>query len=241
MEWLTLEQAVDQKFQVYGSPEPQCLELPADLGALPVEIPLPGHFVEMGICPAPSHQWYGRIGGRPIIVEREKETVDGRERVFIYTSYLPTQDEHGDWIVLQELSELPASIFLIRPSFIQSRTLKPHFVVNRPDPAGWNSVVYNASSRSEAENLLEFLKRDAFNQECFVAAPEPVGLWSAIRTEDGRETILCTYSNRSGAISLGCSLSKRPGSGVLVVKDRSNKSPEQYLISGGRVVASSGD
>ena len=237
MHWLTLENAITQHFRVHGSP-PQYLEFPADVTQLFADIPTTPHFEEPGLIPGPSYQWYGRSGDRPLILECEREPHGNQERAFLHTSYLQRQDQRGDWIVLTELSELPPSICVTRPNFILSRCLTPEWVVFRSNPAGWNSVVYNASSLRDAEKLLEFLKRDSVNNDYFLGHPEPEGLWSAIRTLEGKEEVLCTYPTRSGAISVACHLSDGMPSELLVIKDRSGTNPQEYFVSGGQVKGS---
>jgi len=238
MKWLTFDNLTVHKFQIRGSP-PQYLEFPAELHHLAAQIPTPPHFEESGLIPGPSYQWYGRTNDRPLIVEREKEIDDNNQRVFVHTSYLSRQDQLGDWSVLGELSDLPASILVTRPRFILSRTTTPKWVVFRPDPAGWNSVIYNASSEGEAQDLLDFLNRDESNSGCFIGPPEPEGLWSAIRTAKGRDEVLCTYPTRSAALSVACVISSQSPSEILLVKDRSNANPNLYLVSGGQVIQDS--
>jgi len=170
MEWLSLEQALAQGFQVRGDP-PQYLELPAELDRLASQIPTPAHFEQIGIAPSPSYQWFARIGERAIIVEREKPAINPEGRVFVYTNYLPKQNELGDWTSLLDLAELPSSIYVTRPRYILSRTLDPEHVLFRPDEMGNNLPVYNAASRHDAEGLLAFLKQDSFNELCFIGPP----------------------------------------------------------------------
>jgi hypothetical protein len=237
MEWLTLENAIAENFRVHGAP-PQYLEFPADMKRLFAEIPTAPHFEEPGLIPGPSYQWYGRSGDRPLILECEQEPHDNHGRAFVHTSYLQRQDQMGDWTVLTELSDLPSSICVARPTFILSRSTMPEYVVFRSNPAGWDSVVYNASSRRDAENLLSFLKRDTLNENCFIGQPEPEGLWSAIRTVEGEEEVLCTYPTPSGALSVACRLSDEMPSELLVIKDRSGANPQQYFVSAGRVIDS---
>lgn len=237
MEWFTLGQAISENLRVWGSP-PQLLDFPADIGRLSAQIPTSPHFEEVGITPGPVYQWFGRIGGRAFILEKEREPQTKDERVFVHTSYLQSQDERGDWTVLFELSDFPASIHLMRPNFIQSRNLTPAWVLLRPNPAGWNNIVYNAGSRGEAEDFLEFLQRDSFNESCFIDRPEPEGLWSVLRTRNGHEEVLSTYPTCSGALSVACNLSLQFPSETLVVMDRSKTRSMQYFISGGRVIGS---
>ena len=234
MEWLTLEKAIAQNFQVHGSP-PQYLEFPADIKKLSAEIPTIARAEEAGLIPGPSYQWYAQCGDRWLILECEQDPQSSSTRAFLHTSYLQRQDQFGDWSVLTELSNLPSAISVTRPTFILSRTTMPEWVVFRPDPAGWNSVVYNASSHRDAENLLAFLKNDTYNNNCFIAQPEREGLWSAIRTVEGEEEVLCTYPTRSGALSVACHFSNEKPSELLVVRDRSSASSQQYFVSGGRV------
>lgn len=163
-----------QKLEVRGAP-PQCLEFHADLAELASHIPTPAHFEELGIVPSPTWQWFARIGDRMIIVEQEKETHTADERVFVHTSYLPNQDELGDWASLLDLRELPRAIHVTRPRYIVSRTLEPEHVVFRPDELGANIPVYNASSRRDAGGLLAFLKQDRFNARCFIGPPSLPG------------------------------------------------------------------
>jgi hypothetical protein len=237
MQWLTLEEATNQKLQIRGTPVPQMIELPADLKRLTSEMPIPGRFMAMGDIPSPSYQWYAWIGSRPIILECEASVqADIPGRVFLHTSYLKQQDRSGDWIVLRELGVLPNSIHIARPNYIMSRTINPAYVVFRPDPAGWNGVVYSAASIHEAEELLEFLKQDKSNENCFIGPPEVDGDWSAIQDDNGGEHILCSYPNRNTALSFACSFSARTPTMTLLVKDRSNMNAEQYFVSQGRVI-----
>src|SRR5882724_6841083 len=223
MLWLTQDEVIAQGFQVRGSPTPQVVDFPADLENLSAEIPVPPSFEEQGFIPGPSYQWYGRIGNRCVILEREKEELPRvGKRVVVYTSYLEQQDKSGDWTVLFDLSALPSAIFVTRPNFIMSRVVNPEDVVFRPNPSGWNAAVYNASSRSEAEELLKFLKQDRSNGDCFIGPPEPQGLWSAVQEDEGQGRVLCTYPVPSAAISFACDISSRTPSGRLIVKDNSN-------------------
>lgn len=235
MEWLTLEKAIAQNFRVHGSP-PQYLEFPADLKRLSAEIPITGHFEEAGLIPGPSYQWYARSGHRSLILECEQDPQADYERIFLHTTYLQCQDDLGDWTVLNELSDMPSSIWVTRPTFILSRSTTPDWMVFRSHPAGWNSVVYNASSHRDAENLLAFLQRDSYNDNCFIGHPEPQGRWCAIRTVEGKEEVLCTYPTSSAALSVACEFSRDTPSELLLVEDRSSANPEQYFVSCGRVI-----
>ncbi len=236
MKWVTLDEAITQKLQVRGTPVPQEIDLPADIKKLPAEIPIPPHFDKAGFIPSPSCQWYALIGDRFLILECEEEpSVSLGKRVFIHTSYLEYQEKSGDWTVLLDLSGLPSSIHVTRPNFIMSRVVKPQYVVFRPDPAGWNAAVYNATSHHEAEELMKFLNQDKANDSCFIGPPEPEGCWSAIQKDNGQEHVLCTYPTRSTAISVACDISSRRPLATLLVKDRLNTSKEQYVVSQGRV------
>jgi len=236
MLWMTQAEAIAQHFQVCGSPVPQEIEFPADLQKLSAQIPVPARFEQQGIVPAPTYQWYGMIGTRPLILGYEKDRPAG-ERVFIYTSYLHQQDQSGDWTVLLELSELPDSIFVMRPNFIMSRVREPKHVVFRPDPAGWNASLYAAASYEDADSLLKFLRQDKANDGCFIGPPEPQGQWATIQKDSEGERVLCNYPMRSTAISFACQVSSCTPSLVLVVKDLSRNSPDQYFVREGRVIS----
>jgi hypothetical protein len=236
MLWLTRADADAQNFQVRGSPTPQMIEFPADLNKLGTQIPVSPHFEQEGFIPSASYQWYGWINKRPVILEREKDHLGVPERVFLHTSYLENQDQSGDWMVLLDLSELPDSIHIGRPNFIQSRVRTPEHVVFRSEPAGWNAILYNASSHQEAEALLKFLRLDKANDRCFIGPPEPQGSWSAIHEDNGRQRVLCTYPLKSAAISFACRESLRAPSVVLVVKYLSNLNPDRYFVSQGRII-----
>jgi len=235
MDWIKFEELEEEKFEVRGSP-PQYLEFPCDVTGLAAEIPTEAHFEKEGFIQGPTLHWYARAAGRPLIIEHEDSSRREIQRVFIHTSYLPIQDRSGDWTVLLDLLELPKSIPVMHPTFILSRTTHPKNVVYRPQAAGWNSVIYYASSLTEAEQLLAFLTRDSFNEACFIGPPEPEGLWSATRNEDSQEKILCTYLTRNAALSFACTLSLQDSSKPLLVKDRSHNSSDQYFVSGGKVV-----
>lgn len=236
MLWLKRDDANAQNFQVRGSPTPQEIEFPAYCDKLKAQIPLEPYFEQEGFIPGPSYQWYAWIGKRPLILECERRDAGVSHRVFVHTSYLAEQDRRGDWTVLLELSELPDSIHVGRPNFIMSRVREPKHVVFRPDPAGWNQTLYNAGSRGEAEELLEFLRLDQTNATCFIGPPEPLGQWSAIQNVNGHERVLCTYPFRNAAMSFACEFSLRTPSAVLVVKDLSRSDPKQYRVSDGQVV-----
>jgi hypothetical protein len=237
MRWLTLDEAIAQGFQVRGSPLPQVIELAADSEKVAAQIPVPPRHLEMGDIPGPSCQWYGLIGERAVILEGERSKhALVPDRIFVHTSYLEPQDTLGDWVVMHEFTELPGAICLTRPLHIMSRNRKREHVVYRPDPAGWNANIYDAASRHEAEELLDFLKQDAWNEGCFVGAPEPEGYWSAMRSDGGGQHVLCTYPHRNAALSFACNESSRTPSAVIVVKDRSSATNEQYVVSGGRVI-----
>lgn len=241
MHWMTFEEATERRFQVRGTPVPQQIELLADVKELSNEIEVPGRFMEMGDIPGPSFQWYAWIGDRPIILEREAKVGEGiPERVFIHTSYLERQDKFGDWSVLRELTELPISIYVTRPSHIVSRSANHDYIVFRPDSSGWNALVYSAASLREAEELLEFLKQDQWNESCFIGSSERDGIWSAIRNHDGEEQILCTYPQRNTALNFACRVSLQLGQGVITVKERSSVSKDQYVVSEGRVISGPG-
>jgi hypothetical protein len=66
----------------------------------------------------PIKQWSGRIGDRLFTVECETKERP-HDSVMISTGFLPNQDELGDWVVLRELQELPKSIYVTRPCFIE--------------------------------------------------------------------------------------------------------------------------
>ncbi len=86
MQWLTFEDANDQRFQVRGTPAPQMIEIAADLQRLSNKIPIPGYYLEEGNVPSPSYQWHAWIGHRPIILECEaKLPGNAPGRVFIHT------------------------------------------------------------------------------------------------------------------------------------------------------------
>ncbi len=220
-----------------GKPAPQIIEIAADLRRLSNEIPIPGHYLEEGDVPSPSYQWYAWIGHRPIILEREAQLPgDVPGRVFIHTTYLEGQDRLGDWTVLRELAELPRSICITRPSHIMSRIARPDSVLFRPDPAGWDAIVYSAASNREAEECLAFLKRDPWNASCFIGPPEPESNWCAIEADNGRERILCFYPVRNAALMFACRVSSQNPTAIIVVKDRDNLWADQYFVSHGKVV-----
>ncbi len=169
MKWFTLEQAIAENFKVHGSP-PHCIEFPADRAALKLQIPISPHYETNPMLPGPAFQWFAMIRSRPAVIEMEK--VPFYERIFVFTSY--GSDSSGDWAVLPDLVELPSSIQVTRPIYIDSRTHDPEHIVYRPATEGSNQILYRASSRSDAEGLLEFLKKDEFNKHCFIGPPSEV-------------------------------------------------------------------
>jgi hypothetical protein len=151
----------------------------------------------------------------------------------IRTGFLQSQDKAGDWIVLLELQELPKSIVVRRPFFIESRTVSPNWVLYRLDSRGWKTAIYAATSEDDAERLLAFIKQDEWNQACFVGKPEPPGKWVTVQ---GGRVILGTCRGLNEALRFACEWSLRYDAAEILVKDVSGKSEQVFEVSRGRVL-----
>jgi hypothetical protein len=234
VEWFTYhDMSIIVSASLTGKLVPQVISVMADVQALVRDIPTPPETIppEYG-PPGPVQQWSGRVGHRLFTVECEARD-SPHESVLIRTGFLQTQDELGDWVALLELQQLPTSVFITRPLFVESRNVHPKCVVYRPDARGWNTAVYKAASETEAEKLLAFMKQDAWNEKCFVGEPPPPGKWVIVQ---GERVLVGKGSELNEALMFACEWSLRYGSTELLVKDSTGTSKEVYVVSQGRVL-----
>ncbi len=185
LEWISESQA---KAHVDGLARPiefQTVLLSCDREQLARQIPMQPRVISPSAGPPTEmYQWYGRIKARGFCLEVSTLGCVGNS-ADMSTHFRPRQDVEGDWTVLLDLAALPKAIQPTRPIAIESREAAPDFVVYRPDPRGWNDIVYAGRSRGDAEGLLLFLKQDPWNSKCFIDAPEPVGEWTVF--DNGRK------------------------------------------------------
>lgn len=213
---------------------PQMIILCADTSQLVVDIPVQPTIISPDNGPPVAvWQWYARLADRLIVIESAADAPFQQSAINIYTHFLQRQDTCGDWSVLIDLQPLPASIYVARPLFIESRAISPQFVVYRPDPQGWNTAVYKATSRADAEALVDFIMADRWNEACFIGEPEPAGKW-AIAHKD--EIILGTGSGLNWALKSACEMSQKNPSVMYRVVDISKTSSDVYRVYKGNVV-----
>jgi hypothetical protein len=232
MRWLTREQA--QEACATNRSEPQLISVAADVAELWGEIPVVPDLIgsDQG-APSPVNRWYGCIGNRVFSVEAQAHPRLDHSSVALYTPFLEQQSTFGDWAVLLELRPLPKPIHVSRPLFIESRNQHPTRVVYRPDPQGWNSVLYKAASKDDADRLMSFLSTDAWNQSCFVGDPEPAGEWVVCQGEEVIGRGGCEFNQ---TLRVACKWSLRYPRTKVVVKDISGLNSAVFRIEQGRVL-----
>ena len=220
--------------------EAQAVNVLADVKTLAKLIPIAPRLIPTSEGPpAPEYEWYGRIGQRLVMIETLAD-LDVATGIAIWTAYI-SADRGGDWKILHELRGLPDCIFLSRPLWIQSRTRRSDHAVYRPHERGWNDAIYLAASRAEAEALIDHLKTDHFNANCFIDELEPQGEWGIIRNVDGREQVIGAYPLPNETLRVACDMSLRAGdSRPLVVRDlQQGGASSRYEVLNGRVVSDS--
>lgn len=234
MEWFTYAHGLTRARDLLADKiVPQAIGVMADVRTLVRDIPIHPELIppEYG-PPGPMQQWSGQIGDRLFTVECEAND-SPHDSALISTGFLQNQDKLGDWVVLLELLELPKSIYITRPLFIESRNVHPKCVVYRPDPQGWKTAIYKAASQAEAENLLAFMKQDTWNEKCLVGEPSPPGKWAIVQ---GERVMLGYGTELNEALKFACEWSLRYAPIVLVVKDVSGVNTKEYVVSEGRVL-----
>jgi hypothetical protein len=238
MKWLTqddiarLPKAIDSPIQT--------ISVVANLTRLSTEIPLlPQLVTEDEGLPSATQRWCCQIEGRFVCIEQELcPNPRATDQVAIYTPFLHSNEGSGDWKVLLELEKLPESIIVTRPLFVESRTTSPCCVIYRPDSRGWSDSVYRSSSYLEANEFLSYLKKDTWNDLCYIGEPSPLGEWSIIVLELDQQRVLGAYPEKNVALRVACEMSLRQEIGQPIsVKDLSGLHPtETYKISLGRVM-----
>lgn len=197
MNWLTLNDA-KVRFRNSGL-IPQTISVGADVSKLYEEIPLPPELGprEDGV-PSPVHRWYAVIQERLVEIECQV-TFQRYERpeVILYTPFSEKRDQRGDWTVLCDLEELPPSIHLTRPSFIENRVASPTYVLYRPDPRGWAEAIYRTDCRAESEALLNYLVQDTYNASCFIGEPEVPGEWGIVQLALTKEQVRSVHIHKN--------------------------------------------
>jgi hypothetical protein len=234
MEWFTYADGLRIAPSLVGTCAPQIISVMADVSALTKDIPTQPELIPSDNGPpGPTQQWCGRIDDRLITIECEANNSVEERGILIRTGFLKRQDELGDWSAILDLQELPTSIHITRPLFIESRNVGPDCAVYRAHTQGWNTLLYRAASRTEAEDLLTFLRQDRWNEGCFIGEPEPPGKWATIQ---GDEVILGGGSELNSALRFACEWSLRYAPVVLLVKDVSGINNDVHVVSQGRVL-----
>jgi hypothetical protein len=134
--------------------------------------------------------------------------------------------------VLLDLEGLPSSIKVRRPFYIESRTSKPACILYRRNLQCWNAPVYRSPSHADAEELLNYLRHDPWNDSCFIGEPEPLGTW--VTNQEG-DIILGSGSELWQALSYACDLSSRYHEVIYYVEDVSKRTHKVYTVRRGRV------
>lgn len=235
MDWLNQAQA--QAILSQCATPPQTLVLFADVARLAREIATaPTLVATSNGAPSPTHEWYCRTHSRVVVVQLELyhgETAP--DSVQLLTPFVEQQSDLYDWQILENLEGLPDCIHVARPYFIESRTVFGQHVVYRSDPRGWLDTVYQAGSRAEGEKLLDYLRKDHWNESCHIADPEPAGIWTVI-TEGARTHALATYPSRSSALKLAWSRSLQRANEPLLVLSSSEEGEEvRYRVVNGSI------
>ena len=239
MNWIPYQEAL-RHFRAINSRR-QLVALPADIATLHKDIPLSPHVISPGDgLWSEVYRWYGQIGVRCLTVEYPVDApANAAGQILVTTPFMEAAPDRCDWTILLELQDLPRSIHVARPLFIEGRVSNPRLTVYRPDPRGWNDAVYGAASSEDAESLLAYLRQDPWNDGCLVGEAELPGYWTILLHDRGVDQIVGAYPSKNSALSVACeySLRNNPQS-TLIVKDRSDtNSPDVYHIRDGRVVA----
>jgi hypothetical protein len=222
----------------------QLLSFAADWAMLSQEIPVSPRMVVPSEGPPVSvYQWYCQNETRSLMLEiEERHRSDEREAVVIYTPFADALDTRGDWTVVVELGDLPRSVFITRPLYIQSRAPKADAGVYRPHPSGWNDSVYVASSYTEAADLLSYLRQDEWNDQCFVGPPEPAGPWEIVRRVVEKEERVGVYPGLGSALKVACQMSLNVDRASLAVRQLSRTAgARKYCVESGRVLPAGGE
>lgn len=236
MEWLSFTDAVPLS---HGLDCPvQFVAVMADIPRLNKEIPIPPRLVLPSEGPAsPVNCWYGRIGNRLLAIECEAQAaLHEMDEIGIYTPFVDSRHTLGDWAILLELRELPSSVLLTRPVYIESRTSHSMYAVYRPNPKGWDDAIYRTGTSGEAESLLRYMKDDRWNDSCFIGATEPQAKWSISQTTDGKVQLLGTYPEKALALSVACRMSLDLPDSVLTVADLTKRSAETFSVCAGLAI-----
>lgn len=233
MRWLD-HTSMQSAASEFGGRAPQMITLPADVASLVAEIPIAPVLQSPSEGPPTAlYRWFGTTGKRFLELQADASGLLGANSVVIITSFAPGQDCFGDWSALLDLSELPKSVKVSCPLYIESRCSKPAAAVFRRDPKGWNDPVYLAKSWDDAEALLTFLKQDRENYNCFIDNPPPKGDWATLRGEE----VLRGYGTELHiALQFACSFSEQYPTSVLQVRDLSRQNSQVFAVAAGKVV-----
>jgi hypothetical protein len=228
--WLTSDAARVVATEFRDRPV-QMLTLGADVPSLIATIPISPETTLAGEGPpSPAHRWFGVVDHRPFEIQADAISTPTASAVAVYTPFLTSQDDAGDWTVLLDLQSLPPAIHASRPLYIESRTQDPAFVVYRPEKQGWETCLYEAASHDDACKLLEFLLNDPWNATCHIGPPPPKGTWATIQNG---EPLLGYGSDLNAALLFACEFSVRKPSMQYLVKDLSGQSNLVYEVLNG--------
>lgn len=206
----------------------QVITVPVDYAALNAATP-----ISETDLPGVERRWYTFIGERPVVLMRQEPT--SYIEVDTVSVWTPYRDEPLDWKILYELQGLADFIDVNKVQLITSRSKCLDHVVYRPHWRGWNDAIYRAASRTEANELVEYLRHDAFNESCFVAQEPSNEMWTVAEIVNGKEVGRASHPLERGAIKIACGMSFKSPTSTFVVEDV----PEtrRYLAVGGKVVS----
>ncbi|KLU05194.1 hypothetical protein RISK_002770 [Rhodopirellula islandica] len=227
-EWLAL---LDQHGHLPGQPHE--LHLGIDATAFLRDIGIAPHITDYEESyPASLHRWYARVGELYLTIDLSASPAD--HDACTVTTRLPL--DGYPWETLRAIEQLPNSIDLHDVWHIETPddSTVTHVVI-REDPRGFDSPVYRASSKLDANSLLDYLRCDS-QVHYAVQKPDPDGNWQVWEHHDDGRLCIGNYPNRSSSVALACNLT-RDGSKTIRVSSSNSPDLREYLVADGRVVS----
>ena len=221
----------NQKFPI------QEIVLPGDIQLIDNQISIPPDYVPIGGHePGPVKQWYGQIGQRTFVLQFHLPI--GTEPQFDWVTLITPYNQSMDWRVLEEFHSLPYAVLVSHPILIQSPNIASDHIVCRENKGGWFDPVYRASSRDDAQGLVDFLSRDHGNGLCKICPAEESGIWGVFRIVNGIEEFACNAYSKSTAFQIAARKSIDNNSTIAVRKDYGDDF--EYRLENGRIVSTKG-